>query len=424
MNTYRRRFIKGFAGLSSLFGYSLTARGASTSSPRAAAGPKGKRSFVAPGFFAGRDDLPEDLFGDLCLMRKGPPQMTYSGIPTTIEPIVSREEWMLKKQALRDIYAMVLGYPPAGLDCALAIKVEREKDHGDFIERRVSYLLSPGERVASLVLIPKSTRKPGPAVLTIHPTTKDGKEQTVGRGEQVDGKLTPSAARRAYGLHLARRGYVTFSPDLLGAGERIYSGRREFDNQPFIDAHPTWSGTGKDLWDLRRAIDVMQTLPEIDPDRIGSIGHSQGAGLTCYLAAVDERVKVAVSNCGVWPARIHRNPFHGARTQWWTGIPGNRPFCYAGKPFPIDDHELFALAAPRPYLNISALNDDGFKVEDEPFTRAAWENLGENVRKIYALYGAADRFELRLHLDSHDFHDPMRDLAYAFLDRHLRGAVP
>ena len=100
MNTYRRRFIKGFAGLSSLFGYSLTSRGASTSSPRAAAGPKGKRSFVAPGFFAGRDDLPEDLFGDLCLMRKGPPQMTYSGIPTTIEPIVSESSRVMESANL------------------------------------------------------------------------------------------------------------------------------------------------------------------------------------------------------------------------------------------------------------------------------------------------------------------------------------
>lgn len=197
--------------------------------------------------------------------------MTSGGSPTSIESIVSREEWLLKRQALRDIYHMILGSPPAGQDCPLNVKIEKETDRGDHVEKRVTYLLGPGERTASLLLVPKNARAPGRALLTIHPTTGEGKEQTVGRGEKVDGKLTVAAANRAYGLHLVRRGFVTFSPDLLGAGERIYPGRVNFDNQPFIDAHPTWSGTSKDLWDLRRAIDVMQTMPEIDPERIGSI---------------------------------------------------------------------------------------------------------------------------------------------------------
>jgi dienelactone hydrolase len=420
MKNQRRSFIKRCAGLSALLGFSSSGRSAAAGGQPAGRPGVGKKTFVGPQFFSGAADLPADVFGDLCLMRKGPPQMTYSGVPTTIEPIVSREEWLVKKKALRDIFTMILGYPPPDHACELSLRIEGERDQGDHVERRVSYLLSPGERVASLLLIPKGATTPRPAVLTIHPTTRDGKEQTVGRGEKIDGQLAPAAARRAYGLHLVRRGYVTFSPDLLGAGERIYPGRREFDNQPFIDAHPTWSGTGKDLWDLRRALDVMQAMPEIDPQRLASLGHSQGAGLTCYLAAVDERVRVGVSNCGVWPARIHRNPFHQARTQWWTGQPANRPFCAAGKPFPIDDHELLALAAPRAILNISALNDSGFKPEDESFTRPAWENLGANVKKIYALFGAADRFQLRLHLDGHDFHDPVRELAYAFLDSHLQ----
>lgn len=379
----------------------------------------GRKVFVRPQFFSGTDDMPEDLFGDLCLMRKGTASMTSGGSPTSIEPIVSREEWLIKRSALRDIYNMILGSPPPGLACALNVRIEKEHDRGDHVEKRVTYLLGPGERTASLLLVPKNSPKPGRAMLTIHPTTADGKEQTVGRGEKVDGQLTTAASRRAYGLHLVRRGYITFSPDLLGAGERIYPGRGDFDNQPFIDAHPTWSGTGKDLWDLRRAVDVMQAMPEIDPGRIGSIGHSQGAGLTRALMAVEDRLKVGVSNCGAWPARISRNPFNHARTQWFTAQPALRPFCYAGKPFPIDGHELFALAAPRPYLNISALNDSGFKTEDEPFTRPAWENLAHNVKKIYALYGAADRFENHTHLDGHDFHDASRERAFAFLDKYL-----
>ncbi|MEY4941666.1 MAG: hypothetical protein RIQ93_3401, partial [Verrucomicrobiota bacterium] len=366
----RQFFLQGLAGIPALLGLPFAARSSRAASVPAAVPATGPKVFVGPQFF-GATEVPEDIFGDLPLMRKGTASMTMGGSPTSIEPIVSREEWLLKRGALREIHRMVLGSPPPGLDCPLNVRVEKEYDRGDYVEKRVTYLLAPGERTAALLLAPKDRPTPGRAMLTIHPTTADGKEQTVGRGEKKEGQLTVAAANRAYGLHLVRRGFVTFSPDLLAAGERIFPGRKDFDNQPFIDANPTWSGTGKDLWDLRRAIDVMQTLPEIDPERIGSIGHSQGAGLTTALMAVEDRLKVGVSNCGAWPARISRNPFNNARTQWFIAKPALRPFCYTGKPFPIDGHELFALAAPRPYLNICALNDSGYKVEDESFTRPA-----------------------------------------------------
>lgn len=418
----RRRFVQTVLGAAAGLGALFSARravGAEVRTVGAGAGAGAKR-YVTHAFFAGAGDLPGDVYGDLCYMRKGAASMFGGGSPTTLEPIESAEEWRRKAAALREIFALTLGTPPV-VDCPLSLRIEGDKDRGSVIERKVSYLLSPGERVNSLLLLPKGAKGTLPALLTIHPTTELGKEQTVGRGATENGKLTETAARRAYGLHLAERGYATFSPDLLGAGERMYPGRRSFDNQPFIDAHPHWSGTGKDLHDLQRALDVMQAMPEIDSQRIGSIGHSQGAGLTCYLAAVDSRVKVGVANCGAYPSRVQQNPFNLARTSWWTGRPALRPFILAGKPLPIDVHELLALSAPRPFLNIIALNDVGFKVEDEPLTRAAWENLRANVRKIYALHGAEEKFENLMHLDGHDFHDPMREQAYAFLDRHLKA---
>jgi hypothetical protein len=106
---------------------------------------------------------------------------------------------------------------------------------------------------------------------------------------------------------------------------------------------------------------------------------------------------------------------------WWTDRPALRAFCYAGKPLPIDVPELLALAAPRPFINIAALNDCGFGVEEEPLTRPAWDSLARNVQKIYALYGAEDNFQNVLHLNGHDFHDAMRERAYAFVDRAMRG---
>lgn len=375
--------------------------------------------YVSPSYFTGKDDVPKDLFGDLNLIRKGISTMTMGSGDTIIEPLNTTEEWSIKIKYLTRLYTNTLGVRPEGLECDASIRIEKEFLRNDVIERHVSYLLSPGERVTSVMLIPKKVRHPLPTILTIHPTTEYGKEQTVGRGEMINGVLTSKANNRAYGLHLAKRGYVTFSPDLLGAGERIFPGTRAFDNQPFIDAYPEWSGSGKDLWDLKRAIDVMETFSEIDVNRIGSIGHSQGAGLTLALSAMDKRIKVGVSNCGVWPSRISKNPFNGARTEWWTGRPALRPFIHLGKSIPIDSHELFALCAPRPFLNITALNDSGYDIHEESFTRASWENLELNVKKIYALYEEEDKFNCVLHLDGHDFHENYRNLAYQFIDKYL-----
>ncbi len=415
----RRRFIRcnsiGYAGL--LLGGDLLQSkfGGKFHSLDAGKG----MGYVVPSYFNGDENMPSDIFGDLNLIRKGSSDMTMGVGETRIEPVRSLEEWGQNTESLRSLYKSTLGVRPNNIDCDLSVKIESEISRDNVIERRISYLLSPGERVSSIMLIPKNTNFPCPSLLTIHPTTEYGKEQTVGRGDKVNGVLTPEAHNRAYGLHLAEMGFITFSPDLLGAGERIFPGKVSFDNQPFINANPEWSGTGKDLWDLQRAIDVMESFPEVDSLRIGSIGHSQGAGLTGILSAMDERIKVGVANCGIWPLRISKNPFNAARTGWWTGRPALRPYLHLGKPIPVDSHEILALSAPRPFLIITALNDVGYDEEDERFTRSVWENLNYNVKKIYALHGEEQKFNSILHMNGHDFPEEIRNKAYKFIERYL-----
>lgn len=357
-----------------------------------------------------------DLFADLLLIRKGRPGMMMGAGPTTIEPITSPGEWGEKAAALREIFRQTLGEQPP-VECPLDLRVEEEIDRGDHTERRYSYQVAPDERVASLALIPKGLSGATPAALCIHSTHAWGKLEVVGRGGDFDNS---PGRNRSYALDLVRRRYVTFAPDLLGSGERMYPGRRAFDNEPFYEKHPRWSGTGKDLWDMGRALDVMESMPEIDRTRIGSIGHSQGGGITCYLMAIDARIRVGVSNCGLWPHRLNKNPFCVARTGWWIGRPALRSHFLCGKPAPIDFHELFALAAPRPFLNISSLAEYQYTAADAPFTSGAWEDLARNVNKVYGLLGAPGGFRLVAHLGEHDFPDDVRADAYRFIDAALR----
>jgi pimeloyl-ACP methyl ester carboxylesterase len=327
-------------------------------------------------------------------------------------PVRAAQEWALKASALRDLFVQTLGVQP-GVTCPLDVRIDSEVDRKEFLERRVSYAVEPDERVASIALVPKRREGPLPGVLAVHSTSSSARIMCSGKDE------TPEGQEWAHALHLVRRGYVAFAPDLLGAGERVYPGRRAFDNTPFYEKHPRWSGTGKDVWDMRRALDVLAALPEVDPARLGCMGHSQGGSVTVYTAALDERVRVAVGNCGVWPWRMSKNPFHLARTGWWIGRPLLRPYAWAGKPIPCDVHELFACIAPRALLVIAALNDFQYALDEESFTRPAWQDLAHNVEQVYALLGAAGRFRQVLHTKGHSFLESERALAYSYLDTYL-----
>ena len=54
----------------------------------------------------------------------------------------------------------------------------------------------------------------------------------------------------------------------------------------------------KMLYDAMRAVDVLESLPYVDKQRLASVGHSLGAKETLYLAAFDERIKAAVASEG------------------------------------------------------------------------------------------------------------------------------
>lgn len=60
--------------------------------------------------------------------------------------------------------------------------------------------------------------------------------------------------------------------------------------------HPQCTGLGKWVWDSHRLLDYLYTLPEIDRDRIGIIGHSLGGKMALYAPAFDDRITTVVSN--------------------------------------------------------------------------------------------------------------------------------
>lgn len=118
-----------------------------------------------------------------------------------------------------------------------------------------------------------------------------------------------------YGLHLFERGYVVLCPDRYYHAER-----RNFDKSPWFDFHePDYSRDNslfdnhvgalmlkgsnhysKEAYDLSRAVDFLHTLPFVDTERIGAIGHSAGGVAVGHGGFYDRRIALTVSSCGIY----------------------------------------------------------------------------------------------------------------------------
>lgn len=106
-----------------------------------------------------------------------------------------------------------------------------------------------------------------------------------------------------YGMKLAKMGYVAICPDTRGFGERRDeylqgdSAKAVLGCSCFHLAHMAeplgQTVAGMCTWDLMRLIDYVELRGEWRTDNISCLGFSGGGMQTMWLAALDERVKLA-----------------------------------------------------------------------------------------------------------------------------------
>ena len=115
-----------------------------------------------------------------------------------------------------------------------------------------------------------------------------------GRGR--DGNKT---AFQHHGMWFATHGYVCLIIDTLQLGEiaAIHHGTYRYDRWWWQARGYTPAGV--ECWNGIRAIDYLESRPEVDPERIAVTGISGGGAATFWIAAADERVKVAVPVSGM-----------------------------------------------------------------------------------------------------------------------------
>ncbi len=179
-------------------------------------------------------------------------------------------------------------------------------------------------------------------------------------------------------------------------------------------SHGYASATMKAIVNHRRAIDLLQAMPEVDPERIAVIGHSLGGHNSLFLAAFDPRIKAVVTSCGFTSFFKYMG---GDLTGWsHKGYMPRIAQVYGRNParMPFDFTELLAYLAPRPVFINAPLGDDNFDVS----------GVSDCVNAALPIYRRLYKAEQNLQVvhpeGGHDFPPQVRQAAYRFLDQALK----
>jgi dienelactone hydrolase len=319
--------------------------------------------------------------------------------------ITSTAAWEAKRQQLASTIQQILGRPTNLKRPALEVQELGVEELDGYTRRHLKIKTEPDDWIPAYLLVPQKLAAPRvPAMICLHQTMPQGKGEICGISGDPE---------MAFAVELVKRGYVCIAPDVIGFGERITKGKQPYDNNiVFFRKHPAWSCMGKMNWDVSRVIDYLETLPFVDPKRIGSIGHSHGAYGTLFATAFDPRIAAAVASCGFTTFRSDPKP------ERWSHLTPLIPQLGFYLPdvasIPFDWQHVLALAAPRKLFVWYTTGDAIFPRTDN------LDDLLKDVQSVYALYGASNAVTWRFADGPHKFPRAQREAAYDWLDKNLK----
>jgi dienelactone hydrolase len=221
------------------------------------------------------------------------------------------------------------------------------------------------------LFLPKQWReRPAPAMLCPH-------------GHWAEGNANPEVQKRC--LNFARLGYVTFS-----------STQNHYEDLAVGVSHQTLM-----VWNNVRALDLLESLPDVDKTRIGVAGESGGGLQTEMLTAVDSRVKAATIvglTCDfrqiMFPDSIHCVCNHFPNVMRRTDHP---------------EISTLGLPAPMQYLT---MND---------WTKTFPAANFPTIQKLYAAHNAGDRVFCKYFDTDHNYDQTKRQWTYWWMERWVGG---
>lgn len=269
-----------------------------------------------------------------------------------------REARRWQKQARAKLFELMMGgKKPRRVPLNPRVLKQEEVAGASYVLQELTLTSLPDRQLHAWLAIPKRVPRGGvPAVLALHGHGGTGEQVVKGEGLYWYGKV------------LAEHGWVVIAPDI---------GSHELQ-------HPGWTLMGERTWDALTCVEYLLSRPEVDKRRIGTIGLSLGGETVMYVAALDERVQVALSSG--WLTTIS-NMKQGHCPCW--DFPGLEDY--------FEFSDIFACVAPRTLILQIGRQErapGGFPVE------SAQEAFAE-LTKVYERFRASDELLLHLHDGGH-----------------------
>ncbi|MGH9720436.1 MAG: acetylxylan esterase [Bryobacteraceae bacterium] len=288
----------------------------------------------------------------------------------------------------------MLGLLPWPERTPLRTRITGALDKGSYTIEKIAFESLPRIYVTGNLYLPKQRSAPLPAIVYVcgHAISPYGDKTKYQR----------------HGISLAKNGYIAFILDSIQIAE-TFGLHHGVQSQEMFDWYTRgYTPAGVEVWNAMRAIDYLESRPEVDKNKIGMTGRSGGAAMSWFSAAVDPRVKVVAPVMGIstYAANLQHN------TQ--------RLHCDCMFTINTHLHDMLhqgALIAPRPLLMAHGKQDALFPVP-------GYEEFEKRIGALYTAYGRGAEFTNVVvetgHLDS----EFLRAQAIQWFDRHLKAIPP
>jgi len=311
--------------------------------------------------------------------------------------VVDPATWESKRQALRgELFEMLSLEPrPAKTDLQAVVTSRSERD-GVVVEN-LHFQSMPGLYVTANLYLPQKVEGPLPAILYL---SGHG-------GVQKDGVSYGNKTHYTrHGTWFAQHGYACLTLDTIQLGEILGVHHGTYRSNYWSWNSRGYTPAGVEAWNCIRALDYLETRPEVDKTRFGATGRSGGGAYSWWITALDDRIKVAAPVAGITDLRNY--VVDGA-------VEGHCDCMFTVNTRRWDYWTVAALAAPRPLLIANTDKDSIFPLDGVL-------RVHDRTRSVYRHLGAGDKLGLLItegpHQDTQDLQVPV----FRWFDRFLKGS--
>ncbi|MGB7346977.1 MAG: prolyl oligopeptidase family serine peptidase [Pirellulaceae bacterium] len=291
--------------------------------------------------------------------------------------------------------AEMLGLEPKPERTPLEAVIEGTQSCDGFRVERLHFQPSPGLYVAANFYLPLVVDQPLPTILYVCGHA---------RAEKDGVSFGNKTAYHHHGVWFARNGYACLIIDTVQWGEFLGEHHGTYRLKRWWWNNRGFTPAGIEAWTGMRALDYLETRKEVDASRFGITGRSGGGIYSWWVAALDQRIKVAVPVAGI--TTLKNYVVDGC-------VEGHCDCMFMVNTYRWDYPRVAALLAPRPLL-ISNSDKDGI------FPLDGVVELHRKVRDVYQLYGAEAKLGLQITEGPHRDTQELRVHAFRWFNRFLK----